>query len=57
MQELGQCNLEINVILNGLEKYMTFSISNKLSFIDNYQFLSSSLESLVKNLGKYDLSI
>ena len=43
MQELGKFNLKINVIPNGLEKYMSFSINNKLSFIDSFQFLSSSL--------------
>ena len=32
---------------------MSFTI-NKLSFIDSFQFLCSSLESLVKNLGKDD---
>ena len=52
MHELDKCNLKINVIPNGLEKYMIFSINNKLSFIDSFLFLSSSLESLVKNLTK-----
>ena len=52
MQELGKCNLKLNVIPNGLEKYMNFSINTKLSFIDSFPFLSSSLDSLVKNLGK-----
>ena len=33
---------------------MSFSINNKLSFIDSFQLLSSSLDSLVKNLGKDD---
>ena len=37
----------MNVIPNALEKYMSFSISNKLSFIDSFQFLGSSLDSLV----------
>ena len=37
---------------NGLEKYMSFGISNKLRFIDSFPFLGSSLDSLVKNLGK-----
>ena len=47
MQELGK----INVISNGLEKYINFTINNKLTFNDNLQFLSSSLDSLVKSLG------
>ena len=33
---------------------MSFSINNKLRFIDSFQFLSSSLDSLVKNLNKDD---
>ena len=32
---------------------MSFTINNKLSVIDSFQFLSSSLDSLVKNLDKY----
>ena len=54
MQELGKINLKINVIQNGLEKYMSFSTNNKLGFIDSLQFLSSSLDGLVKNLNKVD---
>ena len=54
MQELGKFNLKLNVILNRLEKCMGFSDKNKLSFIDSLQFLSSSLDSLVKNVGKDD---
>ena len=38
-QGLGKFNLKINVILNGLEKYMSFSINNKLSFIESFQLL------------------
>ena len=50
MQELGKFNLKINV-----NKYnMSFTINNKLSFIDSFQFLSSSLGSLVKKLSKDD---
>ena len=33
--ELGKFNLKINVILYGLEKYMSFAIVNKLSFVDS----------------------
>ena len=54
IQELGKFNLQINVTPNGLEKYVSFSINNKLSFIDNFQFPSSSLDNLVKDLAKDD---
>ena len=50
IQELGKFNLKINALPNGLEKYMSFTINNKLSFIDSFQFLSSSLDSLVEFL-------
>ena len=33
---------------------MSFSINNKLSFVDRFQFLSSSLERLIENLNKDD---
>ena len=56
LQELGKFNLKITVIPNGLEKYMSFSINENLSFIDSFQFLSSSLDSLVKNLNKSDFN-
>ena len=42
MQELGKFNLKINVIPYGLDKYMSFTINNKLSFIDSFQFLCFS---------------
>ena len=51
MQELDKFHFKINVIPNGLEKYMSFNI-NKLIFIDSFHFLSSPLDSLVNNLGK-----
>ena len=54
MQELGKFNLKINVIPNGLEKYTSFSINNKLIFFDSFQFLRFSLDSSVKNLDKSD---
>ena len=57
MQGLGKFNFKINVILNGLEKYMSFNINNVFIFIDSFQFLRFSLDSLVKNLNKDDLSI
>ena len=32
--------------------HLSFTINNKLSFIYSIQFISSSLDSLVKHLGK-----
>ena len=52
MQELGRFNLNVKVITNGLEKYMSFNINNTLSFINTFQCSSTSLDSLVKNLSK-----
>ena len=51
---LGKFNLKISIIPNRLEKYMSFTINSKLSFIDSFQFLSSSIDSFVKNLNKND---
>ena len=57
MQELGKFNLKLNVIPNGLEKNLSFTIIDKLHFINSFQFLSSSLHSLVKVLVKIILNI
>ena len=46
---------KINAIPNNKEKYMTFMLGNHLSFIDSFQFMSSSLDKLVSNLAKEDL--
>ena len=54
MQELGKFNLKLNVTPNRLERYMSFNTNNKLSLINSFQFLSFSLDSLVKNLDKND---
>ena len=54
MQELGKFKLKINVIPNGLEEYISFSINNKLSLNHTFQFLGFSKDSLVKNLAKDD---
>ena len=39
--------LKINVIPNGFEKYISFGINSKFSFYDIFQFLRSSLDSLL----------
>ena len=54
MQELGKFNVKVNFIPNELDKYMSFTINNKLTYIDSFQFLSSSLDNLVKNFRKDD---
>ena len=54
MQELNKFGFTINVIPNGLEKYISLNINNKLLFINCFQFLSSALDRLVKNLYKND---
>ena len=35
MQELGKFSLKISFMRNRLEKYMGFTISNRLSFIES----------------------
>ena len=42
--------MEINVISNNMEKYLAFMLGNHLTFIDSFQFMSSSLDKLVSNL-------
>ena len=51
--EVKQMN--INAIPNNLEKYMAFMLGNHLTFIDSFQFMSSSLEKLVNNLPRDSL--
>ena len=48
--ELDKFDVKINVIPNGLEKYMAFFLNKNLVFIDSMQFMNSSLEKLVKTL-------
>ena len=53
-QELIKFNVKISVIANGLEKYRDFTINKNIVFIDSMQFMKSSLDLLVKNLGNRD---
>ena len=36
IQELGKFSFKINNVPNGLEKYLSFTINNKLSFNDKF---------------------
>ena len=47
--------LTINAIPSNMKKYMAFMLGNHLTFIDSFQFMSSSLDKLVSNLPKDDL--
>ena len=53
-KELSKFNVKISVTPNGLEKYMAFTINRNLIFIDSMQFMNSSLDSPVKDLGDRD---
>ena len=48
-------DLNINAIPNNMEKYIAFMLGNHLTFIDSFQFMSSSLDKLASNLPKDDL--
>ena len=44
--------MNINTIPNNMEKYLAFMLGNHLTFIDSFQFMSSSLEKLVNNMTR-----
>ena len=45
-----KCQMDINCIPNNMEKYMAFMLGKHLLFLDSFQFMSSSLDNLAKNL-------
>ena len=45
-------HLKINAIPNNMEKYMAFMLGDHFTFINSFQFMSSSLDKLVSNLPK-----
>ena len=54
MQEIGKFDVKIDVLLNGLVKYMAFVVNKNLVFIDSIQFMNSSLDVSVKNFFDND---
>ena len=52
--KLNKFDVKINVIPNGLEKYMAFFLGKNLVFIDSMQFMNFSLDKLVQNLSEED---
>ena len=69
MQEIGEivkkhtytnkkgkkCQMDINAIPSNMEKYMAFMLGRHLTFIDSFQFMTSSLEKLVGNIPRESL--
>ena len=59
VQNLGKYKEKIDIVPNNTEKYMSISIGNSkkkqvyLRFIDSLQFMTDSLESLVKNIDDF----
>ena len=51
---MSKFDVKVNVIPNGLEIYLAFTINNNLVFIDSMQFRNTSLDTLVKNLPDND---
>ena len=45
-----KCHMNINCIPNNMEKYLAFMLGKHLVFLDSLQFMSSSLDNLIKNL-------
>ena len=52
--ELNKFDVKISLIPNGLEKYVAFFLNKNLAFIDSMQFMSFSLDKLVKILSDDD---
>ena len=56
MQAIGKVGKDkITCIPTNMEKYISFTLGKYLIFIDSFQFLSSSLQSLVDNLANEGL--
>ena len=48
----GKKKIDINIIANNFEKYMSFSLGKHLRFIDRFIFMSQRLDKLSSNLSK-----
>ena len=52
-KELSKFCCNIDIIPNGLEKYMSFTLNKNIVFIDSMLFMNSSLDKLVKKLNDF----
>ena len=53
LKELIKFSCNINVIPNGLGKYMSFSLGKNIVFVDSMLFMNSSLDKLVEDLNDF----
>ena len=51
-----EISLNLSVIPSNMERYMSFTLGNHLTFIDSFQFMSTSLDKLAGNLPKDDFN-
>ena len=54
IKEISNFDATVDVIPNGLEKYMAFIVNRNLVFIESMQFMNFSLDNLFKNLVDED---
>ena len=54
LKELNNFDVDIDVIPNGMDKYMTIIINRHITFIDSLQFYNGSLDTLTSNLNNED---
>ena len=52
-KELNKLNCNVDVIPNGSEKYMSFTLGKNSIFIDSMLFMNSSLDKLVNNVNDF----
>ena len=54
MNRINKFDVNVSLILNGLEKYKAFTRNKNLVFIDSMQFMNCSIQKLVKNVSDND---
>ena len=53
-KELNNFGVDIDVILKGIDKYMSIIVSRHITFVDLLQFYNGSLDTLALNLNNED---
>ena len=52
--ENDKIDVKVNIIPDGLEKYVAFFLNKNLVFIDSMQLMNSSFDKLIKDLSDED---